>query len=154
MTVQTIAPVFKTTTVAVPPARAFEAFTQQMGSWWKPDYTIAESPFVDVRVEPHEGGRWFEVDADGKECQWGRVMVWEPPRRVVLAWQITARWAYDPGFETELEIRFVEVGPDSTRVELEHRNLERYGEAAAPIRDQFDSDAGWSGLLDLFAASF
>lgn len=153
MTVQTIAPVRKAITVAVPPSRAFEAFTQQMGSWWKPDYTIAESPFVDVRVEPREGGRWFEVDADGKECQWGRVMVWEPPRRVVLAWQITATWAYDPAFETELEIRFVEVGPDATRVELEHRNLERYGEAVAPIRDQFDSDAGWAGLLELFAAA-
>ena len=153
MTVQTVAPVKKAITVAVPPSRAFEAFTQQMGSWWKPDYTIAESPFVDVRVEPHEGGRWFEVDADGKECQWGRVMVWEPPTRVVLAWQITGTWAYDPGFETELEIRFVEVGPDATRVELEHRNLERYGEAAASIRDQFDSDAGWAGLLELFAAA-
>jgi len=71
----------------------------------------------------------------------------------VLAWQITGRWSYDPAFETELEIRFVEEGPDSTRVELEHRNLDRYGEAAASMREAFDNEDGWAGLLDRFAAS-
>jgi hypothetical protein len=153
MSVQTIAPVQKSTVVAVPASRAFEAFTQQMGSWWKPDYSIAEAPFVDVRVEPREGGRWYEVDAEGAECPWGRVMVWEPPTRVVLAWQITGTWSYDPEFETELEIRFVEEGPASTRVELEHRNLDRYGDMAVPMRQALDTEEGWAGLLDRFAAS-
>jgi len=153
MTVQTIAPVRKAITVAVPVSRAFEAFTEQMGSWWTPGHSIAEAPFVDIRVEPHEGGRWFEVDADGTECPWGRVMVWEPPTRLVLAWQITGRWSYDPGFETELELRFVELGPDSTRVELEHRNLERYGESAEQMRASLDDEGGWAGLLDRFGAA-
>lgn len=153
MTAQTIAPVTRNVTVAVPAARAFEAFTQQMASWWKPDYSIGAAPFVDVRMEPHEGGRWFEVDADGNECPWGRVMVWEPPQRVVLAWQIDGRWSYDRGFETEVEIRFVEEGPSATRVELEHRHLERYGDEAAAMRDLFDSPAGWNGLLELFAGA-
>lgn len=153
MTVETITPVFKSVTVAVPAERAFEAFTQQMGSWWKPDYSIGESPFVDVRLEPREGGRWFEVDADGNECPWGRVMVWEPPRRVVLAWQIDGQWQYDPAFETEVELRFVTEGSSVTRVELEHRHLDRFGEAAPGLREQFDGPGGWSGLLELFAES-
>ena len=151
MTVETITPVFKSVTVEVPPERAFEAFTQQMGRWWKPDYSIAENAFVDVRMEPREGGRWFEVDAEGNECPWGRVMVWEPPTRVVLAWQINGRWEYDPAFETEVELRFVGVGDSTTRVELEHRHLDRFGEQAADMRTTFDGEHGWSGLLELFA---
>ncbi len=153
MTVETITPVFKSVTVAVAPARAFEAFTQQMGSWWKPSHSIGENPFVDIRIEPHEGGRWFEIDADGNECPWGRVMVWEPPTRAVLAWQINGEWEYDPAFETELELRFVAVGESATRVELEHRNLDRFGELAADMRAQFDHEDGWNGLLELFAQS-
>lgn len=152
MAVETIAPVFKSVTVGVDAARAFEAFTQQMGRWWKPGHSIGEAPFVDVRIEPFEGGRWLEVDADGNECPWGRVMVWEPPTRVVLAWQIDSRWQYDPAFETEVEIRFV-AEESGTRVELEHRNLERFGDAAEGMREQFDSPGGWVGLLELYAGS-
>jgi len=153
MTVETITPVFKSVIVAVSTERAFEAFTQRMGSWWKPDHSIGEAPFVDVRMEPHEGGRWFEVDADGNECPWGRVMVWEPPTRVVLAWQIDRRWQYDPAFETEVELRFIAEGDSATRVELEHRHLERFGEAAQGMREQFDGPDGWVGLLERFGAS-
>lgn len=153
MTVETIAPVRKTIVVAVPADRAFEAFTQHMGSWWKPDHSIGAAAFVDIRMEAHEGGRWFEVDAAGNECPWGRVMVWEPPKRVVLAWQINGQWQPDPDFETELEIRFVEVGESATRIELEHRNLDRFGAAAEGIREQFDSPGGWQGQLELYAAS-
>lgn len=153
MTVETMTPVFKSVTVAVPPDRAFEAFTQHMARWWKPDYSIAASPFVDVRVEAREGGRWFEVDAEGNECQWGRVMVWEPPTRVVLAWQIDGTWSYDPAFETELEIRFIGEGDSATRVELEHRHLERFGDMAADMRATFDGEAGWSGLLARLAGT-
>lgn len=152
MTVETITPVFKSITVAAPAERAFEAFTQQMAAWWKPEYSIGAAPFVDVRLEPHEGGRWFEVDAEGNECPWGRVMVWEPPTRVVLAWQIDGRWQYDPAFETEVELRFVAEGA-STRVELEHRHLERFGDGAADMRTTFDGPDGWAGLLERFAAS-
>ena len=151
MPVETIAPVRKTVTVEVPRQRAFDVFTQKIGTWWKPGYSIGAAPFVDVLLEPREGGRWYEVDAEGNECPWGRVMVWEPPTRVVLAWQITDRFAYDPGLETEVEVRFVEEGPTTTRVDLEHRNLDRYGGAAAPMREAFDGPDGWLGLLELFS---
>ena len=101
-------------------------------------------------MEPRAGGRWYERGEDGSECQWGRVLSWEPPARVVLAWQINAQWQYDPDFETEVEIKFIADGT-GTRVELEHRDLERYGEQAETMRATFDSDGGWNGLLAAFA---
>jgi hypothetical protein len=147
----TIAPVRKQITVHATQQRAFDVFTSGMGAWWNPGQHIGEAPFVDVIVEPHEGGRWMERDAEGTECQWGRVLAWEPPGRVLLAWQLDASWTYDPDLVTELEIRFVAEGPDSTRVELEHRNLDRLGDAAPSVRDSLDSPDGWNGLLAGFA---
>jgi uncharacterized protein YndB with AHSA1/START domain len=102
-------------------------------------------------IEPHEGGRWFERGADGSECQWGRVLVWQPPTRLVLAWQIDAQWQFDPELVTELDIRFVPDGDGMTRVELEHRHIERFGDKAAALRESLDSPDGWSGLLAAFA---
>lgn len=151
MTVQTIAPVRKQITVEVSAERAFEVFTAQMGRWWKPGHHIAEKPFVDIVIEPFAGGRWAEVDAEGSTCRWGRVIAWEPPERVVLAWQLDGTWSYDDQLVTELEVRFVAEGPATTRVELEHRNLERLGEQAAAARASFDDPDGWAGLLRLFA---
>jgi uncharacterized protein YndB with AHSA1/START domain len=104
-----------------------------------------------VIVEPRAGGRWFERGEDGSECQWGAVLVWEPPSRVVLAWQITADWTYDPNFATELELRFAAEGEHATRVELEHRHLERFGDRAQLAYETFSSPHGWSGLLARYA---
>lgn len=153
MTVQTIAPVRKQISVEVSAERAFEVFTARMGAWWKPEHHIAEQPFADLVIEPFAGGRWVEVDAEGRSCSWGRVIAWEPPGRLVLAWQIDGTWSYDPELVTEVEVRFVAEGPTTTRVELEHRNLERLGELAGPTRAAFDDDQGWAGLLRLFAAA-
>jgi uncharacterized protein YndB with AHSA1/START domain len=153
MTVQTIAPVRKQVTVEVGSERAFEVFTKEMASWWKPGHHIAENPFTDIVIEPVVGGRWVEVDADGRECSWGRVLAWEPPERLVLAWQIDGTWSYDEGLVTEVEVRFVAEGPSTTRVELEHRHLERLGELAQPTREAFDDPDGWAGLLALFAGA-
>jgi Activator of Hsp90 ATPase homolog 1-like protein len=150
MTTQTIAPVRRDITVEVGRQRAFEFFTGQMARWWNPRHHIADQPFVDLVVEPREGGRWFERDAAGIECQWGTVLVWAPHERVVLGWQLTEQWDFDPDFLTEVEIRFVPVGEGATRVELEHRDLERFGEHAEDIRSQLDADGGWKGLLDRF----
>lgn len=105
-----------------------------------------------MRLEPHVGGRWYEIGADGRECPWGRVLLWEPPARVVLAWQITADWGYDPDLETEVEVRFSPRPEGGTLVELEHRKLERYGDRAEGVRASLDSEGGWQGLLGLFAA--
>ena len=151
MTVEMLAPVRKQVTLEAPAARAFEVFTQGMTTWWKRDYSIGAAPFVSITIEPHQGGRWFETDADGNECSWGRVLAWEPPGRVVLTWQIDSEWTYDPDLVTELEIRFVAESDTRTRVELEHRYLERYGAAAVQFHAIFDSPDGWQGLLRLFA---
>jgi hypothetical protein len=141
------APVRKSIRVKAPRARAFSVFTAGMARWWRPEHHIAKTPFVDIVVEPRPGGRWFERDRDGAECEWGKVLLWEPPARVILAWQLNAAWQYDPDFVTELEIRFIAEGPNETRVELEHRDLERYGDKAAEIRASLDSPDGWNGAL-------
>jgi uncharacterized protein YndB with AHSA1/START domain len=143
------APVKKSVTVKAPQARAFDVFTRHMIRWWRPENHIGKAPLKDVVLEPKPGGRWYEVGTDGAACDWGKVLSWEPPRRIVLAWQLTAEWRFDPALITELEVRFVPEG-DATRVELEHRNLERFGAKAQEMRGAFDSEAGWTGMLGTF----
>jgi uncharacterized protein YndB with AHSA1/START domain len=147
----TLAPVKAEIRVAVPPTRAFDIFTARMGRWWNPAYSIGGSRQADVVIEPRASGRWYERGEDGSESPWGRVLVWDPPSRLVLAWQINADWKFDPGFATELEIRFQPEGGDATRVLLEHRHLERFGEKAELARASFASEGGWPGLLQRFA---
>lgn len=144
------APVRKTIRVSASPARAFDVFTAGMGRWWRPEHHIAPTPFAEIVVEPKAGGRWFERDKDGAECEWGKILVWEPPERVVFAWQLDASWKYDADFITELEMRFIAEG-DGTRVELEHRNIDRFGERAAAVRASLDSMEGWNGALAKYA---
>ena len=144
----TIAPVVKSVGVKAAPKRAFELFTGEMGRWWPARKQIGKSPFVAIVVEPRPGGRWFERDAEGTECEWGKVLVWEPPTRVLLAWQISSQWRYDPNIITEVEIRFTPDGA-GTKVALEHRHLERLGDAAEAMRTAFQS--GWGSLLEQFA---
>jgi uncharacterized protein YndB with AHSA1/START domain len=127
-------------------------FTARLASWWPmPSHHIGQAECVDVVIEPNVGGRWFERGSDGSECDWGRVLAWEPPGRVVLAWQLSARWAFDPALHTEVEVRFVAVDADHTRVELEHRGLEAYGPDALAMRDTFSSPNGWNGMLEHYA---
>jgi uncharacterized protein YndB with AHSA1/START domain len=145
----TIAPIRKTVSVAASPERVFALFTGHMGAWWPKGMTIGASPAVEVLIEPHAGGRWFERSEDKAETNWGRVLDWDPPRRLLLAWQIDATWAFDPSFETELELTFTpEAG--GTRVDMEHRNLERFGDSAAKMAEMLGG--GWPGIMDGFAA--
>lgn len=147
------APVRKRLHVNTTPERAFAVFTARMHAWWPLDHSLLQGkPRQDVIIEPRSGGRWFERATDGSECTWGRVLAWEPPGRVLLAWQIDATWRFDPDFVTEVEIRFIPEG-GATRVELEHRNLERYGDAAETMRATFNSPNGWSTGLERFAAA-
>jgi uncharacterized protein YndB with AHSA1/START domain len=143
------APVHRSVQVKLPAARAFEIFTAGMGRWWLPSHKIGKTAFKDVIVESRAGGRWFERGEDGAECDWGKVLVWQPPSRLVLAWQIDANWTYQPDLVTEVEIRFVEQA-GGTRVELEHRGLEKYGSEAERVRAIYDSAGGWTGLLESF----
>ena len=130
---------------------AFNAFTSRMGRWWNPAFSISptRTPIKDVILEPRVGGRWYERGQDGTECQWGSVLVWEPPSRIVLAWQITAQWQFGAEFVTEVEVRFIAEG-EATRVQLEHRLLDRYGDAEPAVRTNFESPHGWAGLLERF----
>jgi uncharacterized protein YndB with AHSA1/START domain len=146
--VTTAQPVRKQIVVDAPIDRAFRVFTK--GSWWPPEHHIGASPLKQMEMEGHPGGRWYSICQDGSECDVGKVLAWEPPRRLVLAWQLKGDWQYDPSFVTELEITFVAEGAKRTRVALEHRNLERYGDAAEQVRTSIDAPGGWALTLEAF----
>jgi uncharacterized protein YndB with AHSA1/START domain len=145
------APVRKSITVKADAAHAFAVFTGRIGSWWPHTHTIGTSPLKTIVLEPREGGRWYEIGEDGSQCNWGKVLAWEPPTRVLLAWQINGDWKYDPDVVTEVEVRFTSLGKDLTRVDLEHRNLERFGDKVETIRTAIDSEGGWTQIIKLFA---
>ncbi len=147
-----IAPVRKTVRVNAAAARAFEVFTAGITRWWPRGHHIGKSPMTDAVIEPRVGGRWYERGEDGSECEWGKVLVWEPPARVVLAWQINTQFQYDPTVISEVDIRFVAESPSVTVVTLEHRDIERLGADPEEFRNKVDAPSGWRGILDLFAA--
>ena len=131
--------------------RASQAFTEQMDLWWPRAHHIGKSEMKEAVLETKPGGRWYKVGVDGTECNWGKVLVWNPPHKVVLAWQITAEFQYDPNFLTEVEVNFIEKGPKLTSFTLEHRNIEKFGVQAQEIWSMFDSEGGWTGMIKSFA---
>ncbi|MCK1553705.1 SRPBCC family protein [Bradyrhizobium sp. 177] len=142
----------KVMSVQAPPAVAWRVFTEQLGSWWPlAHYKIGKVAAVDAVMEPRVGGLWFERGEDGSTCNWGSILAWEPPTRLVLSWDITADWQYDPTLKTEIEVLFIPEGNEATRVELEHRKLDRYGTRAAEMRRIFDTEGDWGRLLAMFA---
>jgi uncharacterized protein YndB with AHSA1/START domain len=149
----TAAPIRKSVRVAVPPQRAFEVFTARMGTWWRPEHSMLKSAREDVIVEPRQGGRWYERAVDGTEYNFGHVITWEPPGRLVLAWQLDGTWQYNAQLITEVELRFIADGANGTRVEFEHRNMERFAELTEATRAALDSDGGWTGSLAAFVAA-
>lgn len=142
----------RTITVQASQEHAFDVFTAQLGSWWPKDYSISEAGMADFVVEPRAGGRWYELSTDGKECDTGRVVAFEPPGRLVLAWHLTGSFQYDPDPDnaSEVEVQFIAEGPDRTRVELEHRLIERHSDADT-VRGIMESPQGWSYVLEQFA---
>jgi uncharacterized protein YndB with AHSA1/START domain len=135
--------------VGVPAVEAFNRFTQELNHWWPPTGRAQSAPKVVIECRP--GGRWYERDATGSECVWGRVLGWTPPHGLVLGWQVGADGEFDPGLHTELELSFVAISAKVTRVSLEHRHLERYGAAAAQQAAVLSSAVGWVGILERFA---
>lgn len=144
------APVRKSIFVQAPPERAFDVFANGIGRWWPKSKKISQADLDQPVIEPHAGGRWYELGVDGSECEIGKVAVWDPPSRLLLIWQLNAEWKFDPQLETEVEVLFTREG-SGTRVDLEHRKLERLGETWEGMRQAIDSPGGWSGLLALFA---
>jgi uncharacterized protein YndB with AHSA1/START domain len=138
-------------TVAVPQDQAFSAFTADINRWWPRDHHIGQAELDEAVLERREGGRWYERDVDGSECDWGKLVVWDPPSRLVLSWQISGEWAYDADLWTEVEVTFVAERPDRTRVQLEHRGLDAYGDDTEKMRDLFDSPGAWQATLERFA---
>lgn len=142
--------VAKTVRVNAPLAVAFEVFADQ--EWWPVDtHHLAHPHGREVVLEPYVGGRWFERAADGTETDWGTVLAWQPPYRLLLTWQVSPSWTYeeDPERGSQIEVTFTPEGPDVTRVDFTHRHLERYGPEAERMRRILDAKGG--GPLTAFA---
>ncbi|HEY3779847.1 MAG TPA: SRPBCC family protein [Fimbriimonadaceae bacterium] len=144
--------ILKDIVVKVPQDFAFNIFANNMTKWWPEDHHIGATDFEEVVLEPKAGGRWFEKGKDGVECDWGKVLAYEPFDRVLLAWQLDENFVFNAALHTEVEILFHTLGPEETRVTLEHRKLENYGEAGAKMQRMFDADNAWISGLKLFAA--
>jgi uncharacterized protein YndB with AHSA1/START domain len=142
------APVRKSIVVKAPQARAFEVFTARFGDWWPKSHHIATADMADGIIEPREGGRWYEKGVDGSECDWGKVLKWEPPSRLVLSWHLNSKFQIDETVDSEVDVRFIAEGADLTRVELEHRIA---AADAQGIRAAVDAPNGWTTLLSLYA---
>jgi uncharacterized protein YndB with AHSA1/START domain len=147
-----IPPLTGTITVGVPVEQAFAVFSGSVSTWWPRDYHIGQADMAEVVLEPRNGGRWYERGVDGSECDWGTVLAWEPPHRIVVTWQINGQWQYDPDLAhaSEIEVRFSADGLAQTTVALEHRLLDRLAGGQA-IGDAIRGGGGWTAILELFA---
>jgi uncharacterized protein YndB with AHSA1/START domain len=140
-------------TVDVPIERAFTVFTERFGDIKPQEHNLLGAPVVTTTFEPHVGGRIVDRAHDGTECAWARILVYEPPTRVVFSWDIGTTWQLETDLErtSEVEVRFFAEGDDRTRVELEHRNLDRHGPGWEHVADGVAADDGWPLYLDRFA---
>ena len=147
----TIAPVRKSVRVNASQTHAFDVFTVGLDRWWPRKASIGASPMKAMTIEPRLGGRWYEVGEDGSQATVGRVLLWDPPKRFIVSWDINHHWKPDTLVGSEVEVRFTVEGPNATLVELEHRKFEQMGaEAGASLRK--DVDGGWPGILEAFRA--
>jgi uncharacterized protein YndB with AHSA1/START domain len=139
--------------VEAPAERAFRIFTDEIGTWWPPDHHILAGELAEMVFEPRVGGRIVDRATDGTECAWGRVLAYDPPERVVFSWDISLQWQIetDPSRTSEVEVRFVPEGPSRTRVELEHRHLDRHGDGWEQMRTAVGAQNGWDLGLERFA---
>ncbi len=154
MTVQeAAATVHESIVVEAPVERAFSVFTEDIGSWWPEDHHVLEGELAEMVFEPRVGGHIYDRGTDGSECRWARVLAYEPPDRVVFSWDIALTWSIesDPAKTSEVEVRFIPEGPERTRVELEHRHIERHGDGWERMRDAVGSPGGWRKGLEALA---
>jgi uncharacterized protein YndB with AHSA1/START domain len=151
---QVSAAVRKEIVVEAPIERAFSVFTDRFGDFKPREHNIMRSPIAKTVFEPRVGGHIYDVGEDGSECRWARILAYEPHERVVFSWDIGPDWQIvaDPGNASEVEVRFIAETPQRTRVELEHRNLDRHGPGWEAVRDGIATDQGWPLYLDRYAA--
>ncbi|HZB33957.1 MAG TPA: SRPBCC family protein [Streptosporangiaceae bacterium] len=140
-------------TIAAPVERAFEVFTQRFNEFWPPAYRLGAAERVNVLVEPRPGGRWYELTADGADCDWGRVLDWDPPEHVALSWQISPEFRPEPDLakSSRVDAWFTADGPNRTRVTLVHTDFERHGPDWRKTYEGVAMDTGWPLVLDNFA---
>ena len=141
--------------VDAPQERAFAVFTDGIDSWWPREHAVGEAELREMVLEPKVGGRAYGIGVDGSESDWGRVLAYDRPNRIVVSWDITLQWKHELNVAktSEFEVRFIPESADRTRVELEHRHLERHGDGWEAMRDAIGSPNGWQGGLELFAAA-
>jgi uncharacterized protein YndB with AHSA1/START domain len=139
--------------VQAPIDRAFSVFTQDFGRFKPPEHNLLGVELAETVFEPHVGGHLYDRGVDGSECRWARVLVYEPPNRVMISWDISPYWQIEtnPENTSEVDVRFIAETPERTRVEVEHRNLDRHGEGWEQTRDAVDSEGGWPLYLQRFA---
>jgi uncharacterized protein YndB with AHSA1/START domain len=135
------------------PEQAFTAFTERMDEIKPKEHNLLSSPIVSTTFEPYVGGHIVDRAEDGSECRWARVLTYDPPARLVFSWDIGSTWQLeaDPANASEVEVRFIAEGQDRTRVELEHRHLDRHGAGWQSVRDGVDDPQGWPLYLDRYA---
>jgi uncharacterized protein YndB with AHSA1/START domain len=134
--------------------RAFAVFTERFGDFKPREHNMLKAPITETVFEPRVGGHIVDRAADGSECRWARILVYEPPVRVVFSWDISPQWSIvtDPDMTSEVEVRFDAETPQRTRVELEHRHLDRHGPGWEAVADGVDGDEGWPLYLARYAA--
>jgi uncharacterized protein YndB with AHSA1/START domain len=139
--------------VEAPIERAFRVFTEDFGSFKPPEHNLLGVEIAETVFEPRAGGHLYDRGVDGSECRWARVLAYEPPDRVVITWDISPQWQLETDLErtSEVEVRFISEAPERTRVELEHRNLERHGTGWEGERDGVGGEGGWPLYLQRFA---
>ena len=154
MTQATATDVRRQVTVEVPIEEAFTALTERFGDLKPPEHNLLSTPIAQTVFEPRVGGHIFDRGTDGSECRWARILAYEPPQRVVFSWDIGPTWQLETNAQntSEVEVRFVAVAPKRTRVELEHRNLDRHGAGWEAVSDGVGDEAGWSLYLHRYAA--
>jgi uncharacterized protein YndB with AHSA1/START domain len=148
-----ISSVKQSVVVEAPIERAFKVFTEDFGSFKPPEHNLLGVQIAETVFEPRVGGHIYDRGIDGSECRWARVLAYEPPKRVLLSWDISPQWQIetDPEKSSEWEVWFIAETANRTRVELEHRNLERHGEGWESERDGVSGDQGWPLYLRRFA---
>jgi uncharacterized protein YndB with AHSA1/START domain len=154
MTPTTDSVVRKAIVVQAPVQRAFSVFTERFGDFKPPEHNLLGAPIVETTFEPRVGGHIVDRAEDGSECRWARILAYEPPTRVLFSWDIGPTWQIEPDAEntSEVEVRFTADGPDRTRVEIEHRHIDRHGPGWESVRDGVDTDQGWPLYLARYAA--
>jgi uncharacterized protein YndB with AHSA1/START domain len=144
----------KTIVVDAPIDRAFTVFTARFGDFKPPEHNLLAAPVTETVFEPRAGGGIVDRAADGTQCRWARILAFDPPGRVVFSWDISPRWTIetDPARTSEVEVRFYAETPGRTRVELEHRHIDRHGPGWESVTDGVDGAQGWPLYLDRYAA--